>query len=78
MKKCLPLHLLTGALLAASALSLPACSREAVGGSEQRASSPDAAEFNRETSEGSRTPEQARDSAAKAGKRLRGNQPAPQ
>lgn len=61
--------LAASALLAVLALSLPACSRDAVSGGEQRASSPEAAEFNRQVSEGSRTAEEARDSAAKASKR---------
>ena len=65
-----------GALLAVLVLSLPACSRDAVGGGETRASSPDAAEFNRDVSEGSRTPEEARDSAAAKAGRRRGVRPA--
>lgn len=66
-------------LVLAATLGLPACSRDATSaGGERRAASPEAAEFNRETSENSRTPEQARDSAAKASKRLRGSQLAPQ
>lgn len=66
------------ALLALLALSLPACSRDAATGGEMRASSPEAAEFNRDISEGSRTPEEARDSAAARGGRRQRRQAAPQ
>lgn len=69
---------LSAALLAILALGLPACSRDAVSGSEMRASSPDAAEFNRDVSEGSRTPEEAHDSAAAKGGRRERRQAAPQ
>ncbi|WP_375417698.1 hypothetical protein [uncultured Hymenobacter sp.] len=69
---------LSAAALALLALGLPACSREAVGGGEMRASSPEAAEFNRDISEGSRTSEETRDSAAAGGGRRQRRQAAPQ
>lgn len=65
-------------LVLAATLGLPACSRDATSAAgERRAASPEAAEFNRETSENSRTPEQARDSAAARGKRRREPQVSP-
>ena len=44
-------------------LTLSACSTTN-SATEERAASPEAREFNRQTSENSRTPEEARDSAA--------------
>lgn len=64
------------AICAVLALSLPACSRDTLSGGEQRASSPEAAEFNQRVSEGSRTPEEMRDSAAAKGGRRRANRAA--
>lgn len=61
------------AVAALGAFALPACSSSNIA-TEERAASPEASEFNRETAENSRTPEEARDSAA-AGRR-RTSQPA--
>ncbi len=74
MKKRLSFKLLTP-LLAALALSLAACSATSLA-TEERAASPEASEFNRETAENSRTPEEARDSAAAASRRQRASQSA--
>lgn len=65
------------ALVTLSALSLPACSRDTIDATESRAASPSASEFNKETSENSRTPEEERDSAAVKAKRQRGNAAVP-
>ena len=60
-------YLLASVFAATAALSLPACTRDAVS-SESRASSPEAAEFNQQTSENSRTEQEAKDSVAAAAK----------
>jgi hypothetical protein len=57
-------------LAVVAALSLPACSRDTLA-TESRAASSEASEFNKETSENSRTPEEVRDSAAAADKASR-------
>ena len=57
-------------LVALAALALPACNRDSVA-TESRAGSPEAREFNQQTSENSKATPEGKDSAAAPGRKPR-------